>query len=295
MSETVAQVAAREYEYLRRQGGRDFFLALAPYVNALHGKRRIKRALRRIERETRDTLDRFVTQQTGFIAEAKRIRDDLAERAPEIDNSDMERPPPPSHERLRYDLDSFARFDELVDADEQIGYPTVARDEDAPGPVRDLIIILRGRLRAAQYGEDGDPNGEPIRDDLGDIGRKLGNLDERYGHAIRRYRQEARTLPGMAFARLVYFADNGFWLAPPAPPGPRASPAVALRLRSPEHSGFRRRSRWYRRRRGDPSLRPRHRLSLGNPPTPPLRSPGCPKFVGVSPSDPEVHEGRSKP
>lgn len=208
VAETLAEFAGREYEYLRRQEGRDFFLALARYVNALHGKRRIRRAIRRIEHETRDALRHYVNEQSEFVAEAKRIRRSLAERAPEIDNSDMQRPDPASHERIRYDLDSFARFDELADADMQIGYPVLPRDEDDPGPVRDLIVILRGRLRAAEYGEDGSPNDPQIRDDLGDLGRDISNLSERHGHALRRYRQEARTLPGMAFARLVYFGSD---------------------------------------------------------------------------------------
>jgi hypothetical protein len=208
MAETVAEFAGREYEYLRRQEGRDFFLALATYVNALHGKRRIRRALRRIERETRTALEQYVTEENAFIVEAKKIRSELAERAPEIDNSGMQRPDAGSRDRIRYDLDSFARLDELADADLQIGYPTVPGDSDDPGPVGDLLIILRGRLRAAQYGEDADPNAEPIRDDLGDLARRISNLTERHEHAVRRYRQEARTLPGMAFARLVHFGSD---------------------------------------------------------------------------------------
>jgi hypothetical protein len=208
VAETAAEFAGREYEYLRRQEGREFFLALAPYANALHGKRRIKRALEGIESETRAALQRYVDEYNGFIAEAKEIRNELARRAPEIDNSDMERPDIGSHLRLRYDLDSFASFDEQADADTQIGYSLMPGANDDPGPMRNLIPILRGRLRAAQFGEDADPNADPIREDLGDIGRRINNLAERHDHAVRRYRQEAHTLPGMAFARLVYFGSE---------------------------------------------------------------------------------------
>jgi hypothetical protein len=204
--QTAAEFAAREYEYLRRQEGRDFFLALAEYANALHRKQRIKHVLRSIERETRTALDQFVGEQNALIEEAKKIRNELAERAPEIDNSDMQRPDIGSHERIRYD--SFASFDRQADADAHIGYPVMPSDHDDPGPVGALVPILRGRLRAAQYGEDAGPSVDLIRDDLGDIGRQINHLAERHEHSVRRYRQEARTLPGMAFARLVYFGSD---------------------------------------------------------------------------------------
>ncbi len=208
LPETLIEFAGREYDYLRRQEGRDFFLALAPYVNALLGKRRVKRVIRRIEREMRESLERYIKEQTEFVAEAARIRRELAKRAPEIDNSDMQRPDAASHERARYDLDSFARFDELTDADTEIAYPTLPSDQDDPGPMGDLFVILRGRLRAAEYGEDASGNDPQVRDDLGDLARRIGNLAQEHGHALRRYRLEARTLPGLAFARLVHFGSD---------------------------------------------------------------------------------------
>jgi hypothetical protein len=208
LTETLIEFAGREYDYLRRQEGRDFFLALAPYANALLGKHRVKRVMRAVEHETRDALKRYVDELTGFVAEASSVREKLAARAPEIDNSGMERPAAAAHARMRYDLDSFARFDELVKADMQIGYPILPTDDEDPGPVRELLIILRGRLRAAEYGEDSGGDAEPIREDLGDIGRRIGNLSQEAAHALRRYRQEARTLPGMAFARLAYFGSD---------------------------------------------------------------------------------------
>jgi hypothetical protein len=37
-------------------------------------------------------------------------------------------------------------------------YPLIPEDSDDPGAVSTLIIILRGRLRAAEYGEDARSN-----------------------------------------------------------------------------------------------------------------------------------------
>jgi hypothetical protein len=150
-------------------------------MNALFRKRRVKRVIGHIERDMRDSLEHYVNEQTEFVAEATRIRRELAERAPEIDNSKMRRPDAASHERARYDLDSFARFDELTDSDFEIAYPTLPSDQDDPGPMGDLFVILRGRLRAAEYGEDAPGDGSQIREDLGDLARRIGNLAQEHG------------------------------------------------------------------------------------------------------------------
>jgi len=135
VAESVTDFLAREYEYLRAREGVDFFLALAPYTEALNSKRRLRRALKRLEREMRDAAQRYVDDQNEFVAEAKRIRHELAERAPEIDNSNMERPDYRTHAYMSWELDSFAGFDDLVERDArlQIGYPAVPGDRDDPG------------------------------------------------------------------------------------------------------------------------------------------------------------------
>jgi hypothetical protein len=208
VSDPLIEFAEGEYDYVIGRGGRDFFLSLASYANALHSKSKIREVLSALEAETRTALERFVTEQNGLIEDAKAIRTELAERAPEIDNSAMAEPDHRSHEWTRYELDSFANFDTLANADREIGYPILPRDDIDPGPISRLLGIIRGRLSAAQYGEDGNINAPPIRNDLGDLARRIGNLSERHRASLQRYRQEARTLPGMAYARLVYFGSD---------------------------------------------------------------------------------------
>jgi hypothetical protein len=157
VAEPLIELLSREYAHLREREGRDFFLALAPYTDGLRGKWRLRRVLRQFEHEAMRALKRFVAEQNGFIEEARRIRADLAERAPEVDNSDMEEPDPGSGLRATYELDSFAGFDQLAGNDVSIAYPSLPKDDADPGPLRTLIIILRGRLRAAMYGEDSPP------------------------------------------------------------------------------------------------------------------------------------------
>jgi hypothetical protein len=100
-------------------------------------------------------------------------------------------------------------FDELVEADIGIAYPTLPNDKVDPGPLGTLLIILRGRLNAAQYGEDGVPERDPKRrPDLDDLWPRLHNLEERRQHSLRAFRQESRTLAGLAHRRLRYFASK---------------------------------------------------------------------------------------
>jgi hypothetical protein len=212
VAESITDLLAREYEFLREnRAGRDFFLELRSYAAALQGRRRIRQILARLEREVTEALSRFVKEENAFIDEAKQIRRDLAERAPEIDNSGMTKPSDPASDPeawTRYELDSFAHFDELARRDLALGYPLLPHNSQDSGPFPRLMGILRGRLHAAEYGEDGPINVPKIRNDLDDIGQRIGNLSARESHAVRRYRQEALTLPGLAFGRLVYFGEG---------------------------------------------------------------------------------------
>lgn len=207
MPDPLIEFAAREYDYVRERSGSAFFLALAPYANALHARPRIRAALAEIESETQAALERFVGDQNAMIDEAKAIRVDLAARAPEVDNSDMDEPDHASPDRWRYEF-SFARFDRLADAHTAVAFPPLPRGDKDPGPVSDLLSILRHRLKAAEYGEDAGINAQRVRDDLDDLGRRIGNLGERHRVSVQRYWQDARTLPGLAYVRVVHFGSD---------------------------------------------------------------------------------------
>jgi hypothetical protein len=210
VAESLSDFLAQEHQYLREREGSEFFLALPRYVETLNNKRRIRRAISALKKDVESALRRYADDLTGYVAEVRSIRNDLALRAPEIDNSNMEQPEVRSHDYTKWDLDSFARFDQLVqrDATLQIGYPTVPSDRDDPGVVTQLLQILRGRLRAAEYGEDASSFADRVRHDLGDLGIRIGNVSRRHEHGRRRFRQESRTLPGLAIGRLFYFGAD---------------------------------------------------------------------------------------
>ena len=165
LPESVHGFLSREYNHLTALTGRDFFLGLGSYVRELDGRAEIHEILSALKTETDTSLGHFVEEQNGFVEEARKVRADLAERAPEIDNSDLEKPDERTHAYTAWDLDSFARFDDLVERDKtaEIGYPLLPDAASSPGVVSRLLQILRGRLQAAEYGEEASGNGFLIR------------------------------------------------------------------------------------------------------------------------------------
>jgi hypothetical protein len=164
--------------------------------------------LKDLQRDLEEASAHVASMQRDLIQEAVVIRQDLAEAAPEVDNSDMVRPNDQmDRDYTRYDLASFARFDELVNVPVDVRYAPLPNGASEDDPVGTLLIILRGRLLAAQHGED-TPNGLLIRDDLGDFGRRIGNLSRKHEHVVREHRQNERTLPMLGYARAVAFGSE---------------------------------------------------------------------------------------
>jgi hypothetical protein len=88
------------------------------------------------------------------------------------------------------------------------------------------VNILRGKLSSLQYGDAPYLVGEREnrRPDLDELVDSVSNILERHGHAVRIFDNAAKTLPGLAFARLEFFAAN----LSPAPVDPGASRAERL-------------------------------------------------------------------
>lgn len=207
MFESPLSVATREYEIVRNRAGADFFLALSPYVQTLLAKRQIRKVIHGLEKEVTEAAERTRNEQVELIGDAKAIREELARRAPEIDNSNMERPENPlAPTWIEYDRDSFLRFDEIAAEPVEIRYSPLPGAGDPEFPLSRLLGILRGRLSAAEHGEN--PNDPRIRDDLDDLGRQIGNLGRRNEHSLRGYQQDERRLVGLAFARLATFGSD---------------------------------------------------------------------------------------
>jgi hypothetical protein len=154
MSVDLRRFLEDEYEYLLAREGRDFFLALDGYVTALDGRPEIREVLSTLQTELGAALQRFADEQNALRDEAAEIRKDLAERAPEIDNSGMERPDPRSHAFTAWDLDSFARLVPLK-TDKS------ARDVYLSEPLAAVLWEQRGRVSSVGF-VFGTRNGTPL-------------------------------------------------------------------------------------------------------------------------------------
>jgi hypothetical protein len=209
---TLTELLDRQHAYLVAQEGVDFFRRIPAFVSFVTGERPLRSILRELERETLAAYDEYVGKEAEIAGEAVAVRAELAQRAANsegFEDAAMEEPDFASHEYVRFDF-SFAKFDRLADRAPEIRFPTLPTDSVDGGRVAEMLNILRGKLRGAQFGQGDfvESQRENARPDLNDIGDRLNDLLERHQHAVRDFDRASRTLPGLALGRLEYFGNN---------------------------------------------------------------------------------------
>ena len=169
----------------------------------------MRQILDRMRADAESAVDRFNATERALANEAFRLRERLAAEAPEIDNTDAPRPEYTSFAYSGWMLNSFANFDVLAADKRRIEFAPLPYEDQDKTPLRTMLIILRGRLLAAQYGEGTSLLGNPpkLRADLDDFERQINNLLERHANTLTMFREEGRALPGLADERLRAFAD----------------------------------------------------------------------------------------
>lgn len=206
MSETRLVRLERRYKQLkRRQDDVEFLRQINTYLASLDSERPVRRILKRLRKDAEAAVDHFNLFERNFVEEAVEVRRRLAEAAPEIDNSNEREPAATSHARASWSLDSFASFDRLSGDQRRIEFaPLPYYDVGDKAPLGTMLIILQGRLRAAQYGEDaGELEGrENRRPDMDDFGREIHNIQEKHSAELNRFKELGRVLPGLADERL---------------------------------------------------------------------------------------------
>jgi hypothetical protein len=213
VADDVITLLDREHEHLQGLDGTTFLLRLPSYVSFVTGQRAFRSALLEMQQEAQRALQDFVEQENDIISKAVAIREDFAEKArgaEGVDDAGMKEP-----ERASDDVEdryafSLAKFDKLAAQDLGITFPTTPDDDAEQGPVSEMLNILRGKVRVAQFGEGPYLEGtrENRRPDLNVFGDQLRDLLEQHEHAVRAFRQASRTLPGFALGRLEHFASN---------------------------------------------------------------------------------------
>jgi hypothetical protein len=205
VTEITERIERRYQQVARQQNDADFLRQARGYVNAIAEERPARRILSRLHAEAKAGADRFNATEEELVAEAVGIRQRLAAEAPEIDNSSALEPDFASRAYGEWQLGSLASFDRLALHIKRIEFPLLPYyDPGDKTPLGTMLIILRGRLRAAQFGEDAGilaqaPNRRP---DLDDFGRQIHNVSEKHAHALKAFREAGKTLPGLADERL---------------------------------------------------------------------------------------------
>jgi hypothetical protein len=209
MAENAADRLERRYQQLvRQERDADFVRQLSTYLTALDAERTVRSIVKRLHDDDEAATDQFNETERELVQEAIDIRRRLAEAAPEIDNSDAPEPNPATHAYGPWMLDSLAKFDRLANNTQRLVFsPLPYYDTSDKTPLATMLIILRGRLRAAQFGDQGGllEDQDNRRPDLDDFGREIHNLQEKHSHALNRFKEQGRTLPGIADERLRAF------------------------------------------------------------------------------------------
>ena len=217
MLEPVVELLDRQFAFLGRQTGADFIWQLPQLLEVLDGEPRLANHLADIRDETMAFLKRKLDDDGAFVEQAAGLRDQLALRAAEVDDSDMERPAP-GHGDLQYRF-SFAHFDLVASGEDSPvrGIPlerTGFEDDSRSGL---LVAILKAKLTHLRTGVDMETGGgvpdQHQRPDLMDLERRVGNLERAQHHWHRGLIARQRILPGAALVALEHTVE----LANPTP------------------------------------------------------------------------------
>jgi hypothetical protein len=205
--DAIERLERRYQQLARQQSDVEFLRQLPTYFAALDADRPIRNILKRLRADSEEAVEQFDAAERKLMAEAVEIRNRLVEEASEIDNSDLPRPDELGHSEMAWRLDSLANFDQLAADTTRLEFePLPYYETGDPTRLSTMLIILRGRLREAQYGDQAGPNETNRRPDLDDLGTEIYNVQERHSAALALFREKGRTLPGLADERLRAFA-----------------------------------------------------------------------------------------
>lgn len=199
----------RERAHLGSLDDIPFLRRLPKYVDVLTKEKRLRALLGAMRTEAAEAHQRFVDAENELEQRVVSVRQALAERVPEVDDSGATEPEDfGSHAYSDY-MFTLAYFDNVTATTHAIPYPKLPSDEPESGPLPTLINILRGKLREAEYGDRGDLvelRRDRLRNDLDDLTAELASLLDGHRHAREEFRHASVTLPGVALRRLEHFA-----------------------------------------------------------------------------------------
>jgi hypothetical protein len=188
----------RQYNLLRQKDGVPFLQELRRFYEFITaGPEEIVTVLTELRAEAETIERRFHQQDRALVEQLAELKAELAKRAPEADDSNMPRPQSgfrPGHEWTY----GFANFDQIVNDGPDRFVEQQDRDAGKSGM---LIRILQAKLYELQW-MTVSPRGLPPRsdtnqrEDLDDLGRRLGNLADRHRHEKQELLQAVDQLGG---------------------------------------------------------------------------------------------------
>jgi hypothetical protein len=187
--------------------GTDFLRRLGDYRRLLEGDEELRAAIAQLRQEVKDAEERLTREDADFVAELLPIRQELAEREPEADDSDTEKPE-------RYDpanrqqankwhewIWTLANFDAVAeDREEKI----VQRDGLDSSRSRMLVAILNAKLHDLVF--DFNDRSAP-RPDLMDLYDRANEIGRRQVAAYRRVERLGEESGFLALMHIEYVVD----------------------------------------------------------------------------------------
>lgn len=189
MSNDRIELLDRQYQRLASREGVAFIRELRAFHDFVTTTSPFDDILAELTAEAKRTIAEHAAHDDALIPEAVALRNELAQRAPEHDDSALAPPAERGPEDIRW-MFSFANFD-LVAANDDRG--EILRNDDNTRSGM-LLRVLRNRIDTINWYENPDDPQPvraeaPIRPDLDDLALRLRNLEERHRHVVQAYRQ----------------------------------------------------------------------------------------------------------
>jgi hypothetical protein len=232
--DALVELLDRQVDFLLRQtDSAAFLIQVEPFLRALRTEPRIAAYLDDVLQEVVGIVDAMEEVDAELTAELRDLRRELVELRPEADDSNLEPPSESASQavklqaRLSYN-GTLAYFDEWAnsepapfDADGQGGLAktllgilqnkdTAYLREVEAAAARDSSEAGANRGDVSPEGQpstEGEQNG-PAPNQLDAWRRRLGNVQHRYGYAVRLLRLRTRTSAGLALLKLEAVPDE---------------------------------------------------------------------------------------
>lgn len=202
----LERLLERQYRFLEKQVGIRLVRRAKLFMDFIAGNPLLNAIVTDLVRETDQAIHELEAFDSSLLPELISYRHELADQAPEYDDSQERRPDPGKGSTIDYEH-SFAFFDAYVEGiDKPAGIPLMPNPNDDNTKFKKLIWIVRGKTHDLVNGYDPtthaiDP--EKKRDDLLPLLEKLRALEANHDHQYRIFLDRKFSHAGPAWHTLL--------------------------------------------------------------------------------------------